>query len=157
MKRYTIPRLRDYEKFVGTETVQRIGNKAKQIQDLHVVNINSTYYGGGVSQILSSLTLLMNDVGIRTGWRVIHGPPDFFSVTKKIHNALQGARINLSDRKMEIYEQVVYENAVCNHLNHDVVIVHDPQPLPIINHYRKDCPWIWRCHLDLSPPIYREI
>ena len=22
----------------------------------------------------------------------------------------------------------------------------------MINHYRKDCPWIWRCHIDLSSP-----
>jgi trehalose synthase len=152
MQRYRVTRLKDYERFVGTEAVQRIRNKAKQIQDLHVVNVNSTYYGGGVSQILSSLTLLMNELGIKTGWRVVHGPPDFFSITKKIHNALQGAEINLSDRKMQIYEQVIYENAVRNHLDHDVVIVHDPQPLPIINHYRKDCPWVWRCHVDLSQP-----
>jgi trehalose synthase len=119
---------------------------------LHVVNVNSTYYGGGVSQLLSSLTLLMNSLGIKTGWRVVHGPPDFFSITKKIHNALQGGEINLSDRKMQIYEQVIYENAIRTHLDHDVVIVHDPQPLPIINHYRKDCPWVWRCHIDLSRP-----
>jgi trehalose synthase len=152
MQRYRVTRFKDYEQFVGTEAVQRIRNKAKQIQDLHVVNVNSTYYGGGVSQILSSLTLLMNELGIKTGWRVVHGPPDFFSITKKIHNALQGAEINLSDRKMQIYEQVVYENAMRNHLDHDVVIVHDPQPLPIINHYRKDCPWVWRCHVDLSQP-----
>jgi trehalose synthase len=152
MQRYRVTRLKDYEQFVGTEAVQRIRNKAKQIQDLHVVNVNSTYYGGGVSQILSSLTLLMNELGIKTGWRVVHGPPDFFSITKKIHNALQGAEINLSDRKMQIYEQVIYENAMRNHLDHDVVIVHDPQPLPIINHYRKDCPWVWRCHVDLSQP-----
>jgi trehalose synthase len=152
MQRNRITRLKDYEQFVGTETIERIRHKAKQLQDLHVVNVNSTYYGGGVSQLLSSLTLLMNGLGIKTGWRVVHGPPDFFSITKKIHNALQGGKINLSDRKMQIYEQVIYENAVRNHLDHDVVIVHDPQPLPIINHYRKDCPWVWRCHLDLSRP-----
>jgi trehalose synthase len=152
VKHYRISRVKDYEQLVGTETVQRIRNKAKRIQDLHVVNVNSTYYGGGVSQMLSSLTLLMNGLGIKTGWRVVHGPPDFFSITKKIHNALQGAKINLSDRKMQIYEQVIYENSVRNHLDHDVVIVHDPQPLPIINHYRKDCPWVWRCHVDLSRP-----
>ncbi len=152
MQHYRITRLKDYEQFVGMETVERIRNKAKQLQDLHVVNVNSTYYGGGVSQLLSSLTLLMNGLGIKTGWRVVHGPPDFFSITKKIHNALQGGKINLSDRKMQIYEQVIYENAVRNHLDHDVVIVHDPQPLPIINHYRKDCPWVWRCHVDLSRP-----
>ena len=152
MKHYRISHLKDYEQFVGRETVERIKTKAKRIQDLHVVNVNSTYYGGGVSQILSSLTLLMNGLGIKTGWRVVHGPPDFFTITKKIHNALQGADINLSDRKMQIYEQVIYENAIRNHLDHDVVIVHDPQPLPIINHYRKDCPWVWRCHVDLSQP-----
>ncbi len=142
----------DYEQFVGAETIGRIREKAKLLQDLHVVNVNSTYYGGGVSQLLSSLTLLMNSLAVKTGWRVVHGPPDFFTVTKKIHNALQGGKINLTDRKMKLYEQVVYENAIRNHLDHDVVIVHDPQPLPMINHYRKNCPWIWRCHIDLSRP-----
>jgi len=152
MQHHRITQLADYEQFVGPEVIERIRKKAKQLQDLHVVNVNSTYYGGGVSQLLSSLTLLMNSLGIKTGWRVVHGPPDFFSITKKIHNALQGGKINLSDRKMQIYEQVIYENAIRNHLDHDVVIVHDPQPLPIINHYRKDCPWVWRCHIDLSRP-----
>ena len=76
----------------------------------------------------------------------------FFSITKKIHNALQGAEIDLSSIKKEIYEQVIYENSVRNFLDHDFVIVHDPQPLPLIEHYEKKCPWIWRCHLDLSQP-----
>jgi len=152
MQYHRITQLEDYEQFVGAETIERIREKARPVQDLHVVNVNSTYYGGGVSQLLSSETLLMNSLGIKTGWRAIHGTPDFFSVTKKIHNALQGGKINLSDRKLQLYEQVVYENAIRNHLDHDVVIVHDPQPLPIINHYRKDCPWIWRCHIDLSRP-----
>ena len=147
-----IVQVEDYEQFVGAKTIERIRDKASLLQDLHVVNVNSTYYGGGVSQLLSSSTLLMNSLGIKTGWRAIHGPPDFFSVTKKIHNALQGGKINLTDRKMQLYEQVVYENAIRNHLDHDVVIIHDPQPLPMINHYRKDCPWIWRCHVDLSHP-----
>ena len=144
--------IEDYEALVGAEIIERIRAKAQSLQDLHVVNVNSTYYGGGVSQLLSSETLLMNSLGIRTGWRVIQGSPDFFSVTKKIHNALQGGKINLTDRKMQLYEDVIYENSVRNHLDHDVVIVHDPQPLPMINHYRKDCPWIWRCHIDLSSP-----
>jgi trehalose synthase len=142
----------DYRQFVGAKAVERIREKAKLLQDLHIVNVNSTYYGGGVSQLLSSLTLLTNSLGIKTGWRVIHGPPDFFSVTKKIHNALQGGKINLTGRKMRLYEEVTYENAVRNHLDHDVVIVHDPQPLALINHYRKKGPWIWRCHIDLSNP-----
>jgi len=152
MQTHRIVRLEDYKPFVGEETIRRIKEKAQSLRDLHVVNVNSTYYGGGVSQLLSSLTLLMNSIGIKTGWRAVHGPPDFFSVTKKIHNALQGAAVNLTERKMRIYEDVVYENAVRNHLEHDLIIVHDPQPLPMINHYRKKTPWIWRCHVDLSNP-----
>jgi len=152
MQHYRIKRVEDYKPFIGEETVKRIRAKAKKVQGLHIANVNSTYYGGGVSQLLSSLTLLMNSLGIQTGWRVIHGPPDFFSITKKIHNALQGGRINLTDRKKDLYETVVYENAIRNHLDHDLVIIHDPQPLPIINHYRKKSPWVWRCHIDLSAP-----
>jgi trehalose synthase len=148
-----IAQLEDYEKLVGAETIERIQKKARSLQHLHVVNVNSTYYGGGVAELLTSFTLLMNSAGIKTGWRVIQGAPDFFSITKKMHNALQGGEINLSDRKMDIYEEVIYENAIRNHLeSHNMVIVHDPQPLPMISHYKKNGPWIWRCHVDLSRP-----
>ena len=140
----------DYEKLVGAQTVARVKEKAKQLQNTHVAHVNSTYYGGGVAELLGSLTLLMNSLGIKTGWRVIQGSPDFFSVTKKMHNALQGGEINLSERKKRIYEEVVYENVIRNHLDHDRVIIHDPQPLPMIQHYHKKGPWIWRCHLDLT-------
>ncbi|RPH61766.1 MAG: glycosyltransferase [Acidobacteria bacterium] len=144
--------IEDYESLVGSQAVERILQKAARLGDLHVVNVNSTYYGGGVAELLSSLTLLMNAAGIRTGWRVIQGRPDFFSITKKMHNALQGGEINLSELKRDIYEEVVYENAVRMHIDHDLVIVHDPQPLPLIRHFRKKAPWVWRCHVDLSRP-----
>jgi len=148
-----LTQVEDYEPLVGEETIDRIREKARPLQGLHVVNVNSTYYGGGVAELLTSLTLLMNSLGIKTGWRVIQGDPDFFSITKKMHNALQGGEINLSDRKMEIYEKVIHENAVRNHLDsHNLVVIHDPQPLPMINHYKKNGPWIWRCHVDLTNP-----
>ena len=150
--KFHITGLDDYEPLVGKETVERIREKARPLHGLHIANVNSTYYGGGVSQLLSSLTLLMDSVGIDTGWRVIVGSPDFFSITKKMHNALQSGPIHLTDRKKELYEAAIYENSIRNHLDHDLVIVHDPQPLPIINYYRRRGPWIWRCHIDLSNP-----
>ena len=151
--RHRIVQIGDYEQFVGPETIGRILEKARKLQHLHVANVNSTYYGGGVAELLTSLTLLMNSAGIKTGWRVIQGAPDFFSITKKMHNALQGGDINLSDRKMDIYEEVIYENVIRNHLDdHNMVIIHDPQPLPMVDGYRKNGPWIWRCHVDLSNP-----
>jgi trehalose synthase len=133
--------------------VARVRDKARCYEGLHVAHINSTYYGGGVAELLSSLTLLMNGAGIKTGWRIIQGAPDFFSITKKMHNALQGAEINLSDRKKEIYEEIIYENVIRNHLDHhNFVFIHDPQPLPMIRHYQRNGPWVWQCHVDLTRP-----
>ena len=152
MAQYRIQRIEDYVELIGAAKVERIRNKAKEFEGLRVANFNSTYYGGGVAEMLSSMTLLMNSLGLQTEWRVIQGTPDFFSITKKVHNALQGGEIDLTSIKKEIFEQVIYENSVRNFIRHDFVIVHDPQPLPLIEHYEKRCPWLWRCHIDLSRP-----
>ena len=74
-RRFKLTSVEDYEPLIGAESVERLLKKAEALHDLHVVNVNSTYYGGGVAEILSSLTLLMNASGIRTGWRVIQGRP----------------------------------------------------------------------------------
>ena len=142
----------DYEPFIGSETVERILRKTKAFQGFSIVNFNSTFYGGGVAELLSGMTLLMNSVGIKAEWRVIQGRPDFFNITKKMHNALQGADINLSELKTSIFEEVNFENAVRNRIDHDLVLVHDPQPLALIDHFSKKCPWVWRCHIELSNP-----
>jgi len=44
-------------------------------------------------------------------------------------------------------------NANLLNLDYDYVVIHDPQPLAIINYTdgRKG-KWIWRCHIDLSQP-----
>jgi len=126
--------------------------RARGLYGKHIIHVNSTYQGGGVAEILHSLVLLMNDVGISTGWRILHGTPDFFNITKKFHNALQGASINLSERKKQIYLQTNESFSKFTHINHDCVIVHDPQPLPLIRPYTKKQPWIWRCHIDLTDP-----
>jgi trehalose synthase len=144
--------IEQYEPLIGGEAVERILEKAARLRGLRVVNVSSTHYGGGVAEILSTLTLLMNAAGIRTGWRVIQGRTDFFSFTKEIHNALQGADIELTEEKLAVYEEVIAENAARMHLDHDVVIVHDPQPLPLVRALPKAGAWIWCCHLDVSDP-----
>ena len=145
-------RIEQYEDLIGAEAVERIMRKAKRLHDLRVINISSTFYGGGVAEILSSLTLAQRAIGIRADWRLIQGSPDFFSITKKLHNALQGGDINLSDLKKEIYEEIIFQNALRMDVEADVVVVHDPQPLPLVTHFRRTCPWVWRCHIDLSQP-----
>lgn len=149
---FRVPRVEDYQPLVGSENVERILAKARRFCGFRVTHINSTYYGGGVAELLSTLTLLLNGMGIQAGWRVLQGVPDFFGITKNMHNALQGKPFEFTPLKQRIYEEIVFQNSIRNHLNHDMVIVHDPQPLALIAHYEKRSPWIWRCHIDLSNP-----
>jgi trehalose synthase len=144
--------LDDFRHIVPDERLTEIYARARKLYGKHIVHINSTYQGGGVAEILYSLVLLMNDVGIKTGWRILHGSPDFFDVTKRFHNALQGASLNLSEMKKRLYLQVNDHFSRFTHINHDCVIVHDPQPLPLIMSYEKLQPWLWRCHIDLTSP-----
>jgi trehalose synthase len=144
--------LEDYVPLIGEHAVERILYKAKRLRDLRVLHVSSTFYGGGVAEMLSSSTLLARNLGIKADWRLIQGSPDFFNVTKKLHNAPQGGEINLTELKKEVYQEVNFQNALRMDMNYDFVVVHDPQPLPLIDHYRHTCPWVWRCHVDLSEP-----
>lgn len=144
--------LKDYRKVAGEAIINEILTKAEKLSVKHLVCISSTHSGGGVAELLNSLVFLFDEMGIDFGWRILHGTPDFFTITKKFHNALQGEQINLSSRKKEIYYDVNRRFSKFTHLYHDLVIVHDPQPLPLIDFYKKRQPWIFRCHIDLSHP-----
>ncbi len=145
-------RLEDFRHIVSDETLAEIYAKARRLYGKHIVHLNATYQGGGVAEILYSLVLLMNDAGIDAGWRILHGNQEFFEITKSFHNALQGAKLNLTTRKKRTYLQINDNFSRFSHLDHDCVIIHDPQPLSIITSYRKSQPWIWRCHIDLTNP-----
>jgi trehalose synthase len=142
--------LDDYSEIVGDEVLSSIYRKARRLSGKHILHINATYQGGGVAEILGSLVVLMNDLGIDVGWRILFGTPDFFAITKKFHNALQGGPINLTEIKKHLYIRANEDFSVFTHIDHDCVIIHDPQPLPLIKYYTKKQPWIWRCHVDLS-------
>ena len=144
--------LENYRKIVGDEVIGAIHKKARNLYGKHILHINSTYQGGGVAEILSSLVPLMNNVGIDTGWRILHANPDFFTITKKFHNALQGEPINFTERKKQLYLKANGDFSTYTHIDHDCVIIHDQQPLPLIEFHKKRQPWIWRCHVDLSDP-----
>ena len=145
-------RLEDFRHIVPDQTLAEIYARARKLYGKHIIHLNATYQGGGVAEILYSLAMLMNDVGVDAGWRILHGSQEFFEITKSFHNALQGAKLNLSDQKKRLYRLVNENFSRFTHLDHDCVIVHDPQPLALIASYKKEQPWIWRCHIDLTDP-----
>ncbi|MFP4589516.1 MAG: glycosyltransferase [Candidatus Acetothermia bacterium] len=146
------PTVDRYREIVGDRIIAQLFRESRPLQGKRILNINSTFRGGGVAEMLWSVIPLMNDLGIDYGWRVIHGSPDFFSVTKKWHNALQGEGIHISPEEKDVYTEINNLFSQFTHIYHDVVIIHDPQPLPLIKYYRKRQPWLWRCHIDLSTP-----
>ena len=144
--------LDDYRGLVSDKVLAAIYAKASKLSRKHIVNINSTYQGGGVAEILHNLVVLMNDVGVDMGWRILPGTPGFFTTTKRMHNALQGEPMDMSLIHKDYYLENNEKFATFTHIKHDCVIVHDPQPLPFIKFCYKAQPWIWRCHIDLSNP-----
>jgi trehalose synthase len=142
----------DYRGVVSDGQLDQILEKSKELKGATVAHVNATNYGGGVAEILNHFVLLMNDLGIRTDWRVLHGTPDFFEVTKKFHNALQGEDIRFSELELALYEFTNSKFARYAILDHDFVIIHDPQPLALVDYVEHSTPWVWRCHIDITHP-----
>jgi trehalose synthase len=133
--------LADYASLTGRTLTDRIAALA------------ATACGGGVAEILYTLVPLMRDVGLEAEWRVMYGRDEFFDVTKAIHNALQGSPHGLGDGQKEIYQMYNRLNGEALDGDFDYVIVHDPQPVAMVEHATDAAAhWIWRCHIDLSTP-----
>lgn len=150
-----------YLSVAGEKAIVEIFQLARPIYGLRVLEINSTFRGGGVAGMLHSLIPLLNDVGINADWSLLYAEPSLFRVTKKVHNALQGEPVDLSERDLAIYLNVNELFARYSPISrHDLIVVHDPQPLPMIRFRPKEVPWIWRCHIDLSsphPPVWEKL
>jgi trehalose synthase len=128
--------------------LQKLAGRLEKKKFLH---INSTREGGGVAEILQRMVPLMREMGIDTRWETITGDAAFFGMTKKVHNALQGQAEDLSAEMWDYHLEVNRKNAETLDLEADAVLIHDPQPAPLIA-FRKNGAWIWRCHIDVSTP-----
>ncbi|PLX31106.1 MAG: glycosyl transferase family 1 [Ignavibacteria bacterium] len=149
-----------YAAITGNDVIEKLRQIAKPLQGMKVVHVNSTRIGGGVAEILHKMVPLMNDLGLDTHWEVLQGNAEFYQCTKGFHNAIQGNPVHLPESLLKAYEQTNAENAEMLRPaleDADIVIIHDPQPAPLLKHFpdRKG-KWIWRCHIDASRP-YRPV
>ena len=103
--------LADYTHLAGRPLIQEIRELAEPLQGLRVLHLSATAFGGGVAEILYTLIPLMNDVGIDAQWEVMLGREEFYNVTKRLHNALQGNPDSLSDEEWKIFERYNELNA----------------------------------------------
>lgn len=143
-----------YRPMAGDEVIDEILSLAKELSGARVAHINSTAHGGGVAELLYTQVPLMRSIGLEADWYLIEGDPDFFTITKYFHNALQGMDLPITGEMKIKYLSVCEENAERFDREFDFVVVHDPQPCAMIaamegTVYRK-AKWIWRCHIDTT-------
>ncbi len=118
-------------------------------------NISSTAVGGGVAEMLQVLVGYAAGMGITVRWTVITGDPDFFAITKRLHNELHGAAAgNLGAAEASHYEQVLaahVEELLAQVQPGDLVLLHDPQTAGLIPHLtRAGARVAWRCHVGVD-------
>lgn len=124
-----------------------------------VWNVNSTAAGGGVAEMLRSLLSYARGAEVETRWMVMAGNPEFFVITKRIHNHLhdfEGDGGELGDAERRVYEDAVApsgEELARMVGPRDVVILHDPQTAGLVPWLKKTgIPVVWRCHVGIDKP-----
>jgi trehalose synthase len=150
-------RLEDFREPAGEEAVERLREAAAPLKGSRLVQVSSTSFGGGVSELLSSQIPLLHDLGIEADWQLLEGSEEFFTVTKLVHNALQGMPVPWTDAFEAAYLDRVRWNAERFEPDADFVFIHDPQPVALLSFLedagRRTGRWVWRCHIDLSQPM----
>jgi trehalose synthase len=143
----------------GLERFRQAIARGRELLDGRTLwTVNSTARGGGVAEMLRSLVGYVRGAGLDIRWVVIPGEPDFFRVTKRLHNRLHGADDGepLGDAEREIYDRVT--DAAAELLAQrirpdDVVLLHDPQTAGMIPRLLElGVPVIWRAHIGLDLP-----
>jgi trehalose synthase len=145
--------LTDYQGIVDSDCLAELHELAASLSGLKVLHVNATPVGGGVAEILRSLVPLLLDQGVKAEWYVMEGHENFFQVTKRLHNQLQGEPGELTTAERRAYESTNAANsAAMSSLSTDLWVIHDPQPLAAGARLNGNSPKIWRSHIDTSAP-----
>ena len=156
---FSVPPIERYTALVGEERTQRLLSVAERLKGLKLLEVNATATGGGVAEMLYSFIPFLNDLGIAAEWKVIRGTPQYFEVTKTMHNQLQGMRGQFTPEMKRIYFETLESNVKDDNFDYepDVVMIHDPQPLGLVNYLKeKRQSWLWRCHIDIGETVIED-
>ncbi len=143
-----------------SERLMATAERAREVLAGRVVwNVNATAKGGGVAEMLQGLLAYGRGAGVDTRWLVLDGDPEFFRITKHIHNALHGSLSDgsgLGAAEHEHYERVLQDNlGGLRSLVRpgDILLLHDPQTAGLVEGMRRaGAHVIWRSHIGRDEP-----
>lgn len=145
--------IKEYEEIVGQNSIEELYLLAEKLKGKVIQNINSTSVGGGVAEILTRMMPFLKQLKVDARWDVIKGDEKFFSITKKIHNALHGIDVEITPQDLDYFLKINQENSKEINLYGDIIFVHDPQPIALVDKKNEiGKKWIWRCHIDFTEP-----
>ena len=146
----------EYRSVIDAKLFTQIRNLAQRLAGLRVLHINSNPSRGGVAEMLGSSVPLLRDLGINAHWHSIKNVPlNFYSITKHIHNGLQGDLRKLETKQWQLYEN--FNRRLAKSLRPeewDFIFVHDHQPAAALSFLpnKGSAKWLWRSHIDSTKP-----
>jgi trehalose synthase len=156
---FSVPPIEAYARTVGAEKMERLLSQAEKLKGLKLLEMNATAVGGGVAEMLHSSIPFLESLGIDVEWRVVRGGREYYEVTKKLHNMLQGMQGSFTPEMESTYFSTLEASCRLSPIGPgvDVLISHDPQPLGLPCFLdRTHTVWLWRCHLDIEEEALRE-
>ena len=152
-----------YTEIIGKNKVESLKKLTGLLVNKTWTKINSTFEGGGVAEMLKSIVPIANGLGINCLWYCIEGTEDFYIITKRFHNIIQGLdqEFTLEDL-LDLYVNINKKNFENKRIIADMSVVHDPQPCASIVHGNYEGKMVWRCHIDTTETnkliwLFREV
>ncbi|MGN6588538.1 MAG: glycosyltransferase [Solirubrobacterales bacterium] len=154
--------LERFKPLLGEEyaDVERAAERARsEFAGRAIWHVNSTARGGGVAEMLHALLPYARSTGVDVRWAVLGGGPEFFAVTKRLHNHLHGHAGDggrLDEDAHQVYEEALRAEveALAPQLQRgDIVYLHDPQTAGMVPPLQgSGVKVIWRCHVGVDEP-----
>lgn len=148
-------RIQQYRKF-DPALYLRLLKLSRKLKGKTVFHINATPNGGGVAEMLRTQIPLERSLGLKSRWFTLQAPPDFFEITKKIHNLLQGGwgELKKSEKKKYLAANLKFAQALLKFSKNSsgLFMIHDPQPAALAAALFRGTPAVLRLHLDLTSP-----
>jgi trehalose synthase len=145
----------DYRRVAPPGVVDIILKLSERLQGRRFLHLSGGRFGGGAAEMLMTLVPMLGDLGIEATWEITGGDPGFHATANALRAALEGAERVITDEALDHFVEMNRVNAKKLRLDADLVLVHDVQPVSLVQHRTESGRWVWRCHFDCSRPQRR--